>query len=106
MDEPPILKHTLSYIAGSIFLIAIAIYIYLMIEDNKQKTKHSTEETTWIYLLLVILIVGFISSYYFIRKSNTRVFETMRKGRIQFVGKNPRIPTRGGLGPLRNAFRN
>lgn len=105
MIDSPILKHTLSYIAGSVFLIAIAIYIYLLVEDYRKKTEHTNEETFWIYFFLIILVLGFFGSYYFISRSNTRVNkleETFRtKGHLKFVGKNPRIPVRGG-GPLRN----
>jgi len=66
MIESPGLKHILSYIAGFIFLAAIAVYIYLLVEDRRMKTPHTTEETFWIYLFLVILILGFFFSYYFI----------------------------------------
>lgn len=107
MIDSPILKHTLSYIAGFIILAAIATYIYLLVEDYRTKTEHTSEETFWIYLFLVILIIGFFASYYFINRSNDRVnkLEEQFKNRVhlKFVGKNPRIPIRGG-GPLRNVF--
>ena len=107
MIDSPILKHTLSYVAGTIFLVAIAAYIYLLVEDYRTKTEHTQEEKFWIYLFLVILVLGFFASYYFINRSNTRVNkleETFRnKGHLKFVGKNPRIPVRGG-GPFRNSL--
>lgn len=69
-----------------------------MITDLKEKTKHTPEETFWIYTFLAILICGFFFSYYFIRKSNNRVIDLhqnfMKKSHVKFVGKNPRIPTK------------
>lgn len=107
MIEAPVLKHTLSYIAGSIFLIAIAIYLYMLIQDYREKSEHTKEETLWIYLFLILLILGFFFSYYFISVSNSRVIKLQekfkQKGRLHFIGKNPRIPVRGG-GPLRNGL--
>ena len=107
MIDTPILKNTLSYIAGFIFIAAIAIYLYLLIEDNRQKTNHDTEETFWIYLFLVLLVLGFFFSYYFISKSTNRIIDMQEnfksRGHLKFVGKNPRIPVRGG-GPLRNSI--
>lgn len=105
MIETPVLKHALSYIAGFIFIIAIAAYIYLLIHDRKENTIHSQEENFWIYLFLALLILGFFSSYYLIRKSNEKVIELQNsfKGhkKIEFIGKNPRINI-NGKGPLRN----
>ncbi len=106
MIDSPVLKHTLSYIAGFIFLAAIAIYIYMLVEDYRTKTEHTEEEKFWIYLFLAILVLGFFSSYYFINRSNARVIKLEEsfktRSHLKFVGKNPRIPVRGG-GPLRNS---
>lgn len=104
MIEGPIIKNTLSYIAGAIFLIAIGVYIYFLIEDDRNKTEHTKTEIFWIYLFLVILILGFFLSYYFINKSNTRIMKEhfQKRSTLRFIGQKPRIPTKGGGGPLRN----
>ena len=104
MDRPN-LKHTLSYLAGSVFLVGIIVYLYLMIQDQRSETKHTREENFWIYFGLVILVLGCFGSYYLISKSNTRVNRTLedfkKRAEIKFVGQNPRIKVQGG-GPLRN----
>jgi len=63
------LTYLLSYVTGFIFLIAIAIYIYILVVDKLENAKHTTEEISWMYGFLCILIIGFIVSYYVISKS-------------------------------------
>jgi uncharacterized BrkB/YihY/UPF0761 family membrane protein len=60
------LKYTFGYATGFIFLLGIMIYLYLLIMDHLEEnpSQHSIEETIWIYMFLVVLIIGFILSYY------------------------------------------
>ena len=49
------LKYTFGYATGFIFLLGIVIYLYLLIVDHlEDPNQHSTEETVWIYLFLVV----------------------------------------------------
>jgi hypothetical protein len=124
MIDTPILKHTLSHISGAIFLIAIVIYSWLLSTDHKQGFEHTNEEKFWIYLFLIILILGLIFSYYFIKTSNTRVLKLQEKFKdnvgpvfqssqkfahgqhLRFVGKKPLVRTRGiKKGPVKNTRR-
>ena len=69
------IQYTLGYMSGFIFLIAIIIYIYFIIVDNLEQDNHTLEETSWIYGFLVLLLLGFISSFYAIsRNNNTNAF--------------------------------
>ena len=58
------LKYTFGYATGFIFALGIMIYLYLLITDHLDGSEHSTEEKIWMYLFLVILIIGFLISYY------------------------------------------
>ena len=70
----PNFKYMMGYAAAFVFLIGIMIYIYMLVVNylETQKTgenPHSVEEMAWIWGFLVILILGFIISYYTISQS-------------------------------------
>jgi hypothetical protein len=64
---PRNLKYILGYISGIVFIVAIIIYLYLLIIDKLENCEHTTEETSWIYGFLVVLIIGLVISYYIIK---------------------------------------
>ncbi len=59
-------KLVFAYALGFIFLLGLSIYLYLLIIDHKEGENHSIETQIWMYLFLIILIIGFIASFYFI----------------------------------------
>jgi O-antigen/teichoic acid export membrane protein len=61
-------KYILGYVAGIMFFFGLVVYLYMIIIDYLESGKHTDEETAWIYGLLFILIIGFISSFYLIFK--------------------------------------
>jgi len=69
-EIPNPLKYILGYASGFVFLVAIIIYLYMIIVDNLEESTHTKEETIWIYGFLVVLVVGFVISYYIISMSN------------------------------------
>ncbi len=61
------MRYTFGYATGFIFSLGIIIYIYILVMDHLESpNQHSLEEKIWIYSFLIILIIGFILSYYFI----------------------------------------
>jgi hypothetical protein len=94
------LKYTFGYATGFIFLLGIMIYLYLLITDRLEQnsSKHSMEENIWIYSFLVVLIIGFIVSYYSIVSSikSTNELVISKRG-FGFGGlkKIPYKPTNG-----------
>jgi len=91
------LKPILGYTAGFIFLVAIVIYLYMLIVDNIEKSKHSTEEIVWIYAFLVVLIIGFIISYYTISKSELKSGSKLFGRKLEFGGVS-KLPSRPAYG--------
>jgi undecaprenyl pyrophosphate phosphatase UppP len=98
------LKYTFGYATGFIFLLGIVIYLYLLIMDHlENNNQHSLEETVWIYLFLVILIIGFFISYYTITCSiyclkNSNLYkENINRRGFSFGGKN-NIPSKPSIG--------
>lgn len=61
-------KYILGYVAGIIFFFGLVVYLYMIIVDYLESEKHTDEEKAWIYGLLIILIIGFMSSFYLIFK--------------------------------------
>ena len=78
-ELPLNLQYILGYTAAFIFLIGIMLYIYMLIVDNLENAEHSIEESAWIYGFLVILVLGFIISYYAISKSTQNENEFVKK---------------------------
>ena len=103
-------KQALSYIAGFVFLVGIAVYLFMIISDLRNSEKHTKEEKFWIYFLFVLLVLGFFTSYYLISKSNTRIKLLQESSgenpfkmgtRVKFIGHKPSIPVKA-RGPLVN----
>ena len=70
-DKSPI-TYLFEYIMLFIFTISVMIYIYMIIVDNVYKTdKHTVEEMVWIYMFFVIIVIGFITSYYHVISQKT-----------------------------------
>lgn len=84
------LKYTFGYIIGSVFLLGILIYVYLLIIDRNSDTTHSVEETVWIYIFLTVMIIGLSLSYYSIYCANKTSTSTHTFGK--FVGIKKNIP--------------
>ncbi len=97
--KPQRLKYILGYVAGSVFIVSIIIYIYMLIVDNLEHEKHTTEEISWIYGFFIVLVVGFVVSYYTISKSNLlenkEIDYAIENGKRKnsFVGKS-KLPLR------------
>jgi len=75
LDHP--LRYSFRYATGFIFLIGIMIYLYILFGDHLEESTHSTEEKVWIYLYLVVLVLGFALSYYLI---NCSIYCVNKKG--------------------------
>lgn len=68
----------LGYATGMIFIVGIAIYIYMLIIDHAERSggssgdsgsgggsdDHTQTEKAWIYIFLITMIVGYFVSYY------------------------------------------
>jgi hypothetical protein len=101
------LKYTFGYATGFIFLLGIVIYLYLLITDHlEDPNQHSVEETIWMYLFLVVMIIGLALSYYSITcaiycvKESNDYGEYRKKlgGSFGFGGSKMNIPTRPSVG--------
>jgi hypothetical protein len=113
--EPKRLKYILGYAAGFVFIVAIIIYLYMLIIDNLEQEKHTTEETAWIYGFLVVLVVGFVVSYYTISESNLiknlEIDPVIQKGReikdslgIRGFGGQSKFPSRASYGTIKRVL--
>lgn len=92
-----ILKHTLNYVAGCIFFVAIAVYLYLLIDDYQTKSVHTRSEQIWIFGYFALLVIGFFVTYYLITKSDARALRMVESYKttqhVDFIGKSrPMIP--------------
>lgn len=95
------LKYTFGYATGFIFLVGIMIYLYMIITDYlEDSNQHSIEEKVWIYMFLVILIIGFGLSYYSITCSIVCLKESpeYKKLGFHFGGSKLNIPSRPSAG--------
>ena len=98
------LKYTFGYATGFIFILGIVIYLYLLIIDHlEDPNQHTTEETVWIYLFLVIMIIGFGLSYYSITCSiycvkESNDYKKTVKSLLGFGGSKMNIPSRPSSG--------
>ena len=63
MSEQP-LKKILNNSTAVVFFIGITTYIYILVLDYLEHKEKDTEEKVWIYSFLIILIIGFLSSFY------------------------------------------
>ncbi len=93
------LKYTFGYATGFIFLLGITIYLYLLITDHLDGSDHSVEEKIWMYSFLVILVIGFLISYYSITCSiKCLSTENTSKSTYGFGGIRKNIPLRPSTG--------
>lgn len=95
------LKYTFGYITGFIFLLGIAIYLYMLLLNYQNKKEFTHEEKIWVYSFLGIMIIGFILSYYSIMCSIKKVTNSTEYKKIgsKFKGIRTKVPKHsfGGL---------
>lgn len=102
------LKYTFGYATGFIFLLGIMAYLYLIIIDYLENPdQHSLEEKIWIYSFLIILIIGFILSYYTIICSiycvkNSDSYKKIHGTGLGFGGSKMNIPCKPSSGQQNN----
>lgn len=63
------LNYTYGYIVSFIYIVGITVYVNFLIVDfvescRKNKRIHTTKEYVWMFILLLILVIGYYFGYY------------------------------------------